>query len=93
MTTRRAAFGGTCLFVLLMAPLATFAEEKLGKETGRSSFYEFNATTSGFLGSCLLEIDGQPAACFGPSAGSLHQKDADRPEVAICRLPLRAISP
>jgi hypothetical protein len=65
MPTRRAAFAGTCLIVSLIAPLAALAEEKPGKETGRSSFYEFNATTSGFVGSCLLEIDGQPAACFG----------------------------
>jgi hypothetical protein len=54
-----------CLTLLLVAPAAALAADKPGKETGRSVFYEFNATTSGFIGSCLLEIDDHPAACFG----------------------------
>jgi hypothetical protein len=63
MTTRFAALASLSLVLGLSQTL--LADEKPGKETGRSSVYEFNATTSGFIGSCLLEIDGLPAACFG----------------------------
>jgi hypothetical protein len=57
--------GLIALSLFVLPPILLSAEEKAGKETGRSSVYEFNATTSGFLGSCLLEIDNLPAACFG----------------------------
>lgn len=63
MKMRLFPFAGGALALALAA--AACAEEKQGRETGRSTVYEFNATTSGFIGSCLLEIDGKPAACFG----------------------------
>lgn len=65
MPTRNIAFLLLSCGCLFAAAVSLGAEEKPGKETGRSSVYEFNATTSGFVGSCLLEIDGAPAACFG----------------------------
>jgi hypothetical protein len=65
MWTRVIDLGVVGVGLVLLASAALGAEEKSGKETGRSTVYSLNATTSGFLGSCLLEIDGAPAACFG----------------------------
>ena len=41
-----------------------WAEEK-GKITSTQTFLSFNGKTWGFLGQCVLEVDGKPAAAFG----------------------------
>ncbi|MCE9528538.1 MAG: hypothetical protein K8R36_21040 [Planctomycetales bacterium] len=51
-------------FVVFTCSPQVVADEP-GKVTATQTFLSFNGKTFGFLGQCVLEVDGKPAAAFG----------------------------
>jgi hypothetical protein len=58
------AFGLAVLFSPFANSPRAMAEET-GKVTSTQTFLSLNGKTWGFVGQCVLEVDGKPAAAFG----------------------------